>query len=98
MNKKRAVILEKSGGVENLMMANVDKPITKEYEVLLEAKAIGINPVDDKVREIEEVLTMINGEDLAAIIGWDVAGKIVSIGTNVRTLKKETMSSGWSIF
>ena len=55
----KAILLEKAGGVENLIMKDIDKPKAKENEVLVEVKAIGVNPVDFKVRTYEEALTMI---------------------------------------
>ncbi len=78
-----AIILEKAGGVENLILKNVEQPVTKDREVLVEVKAISLNPVDFKVRSIEEVLTMIYGEERPAILGWDIAGTVVSVGDNV---------------
>ncbi len=79
----KAIILEKGGGVENLIMKDIDKPIAKENEVLVEVKAISVNPVDYKVRANEEVLTMICGEERPVILGWDIAGTVVSTGDKV---------------
>ncbi len=79
----KAIVLEKAGGVENLVTRDVAQPVAKENEVLIAVKAISVNPVDYKVRAVEEVLTMINGPQRPAIIGWDISGSVVSIGTNV---------------
>ena len=83
----QAIILEKAGGVENLIIKDVDKPVAKENEVLVEVKAISVNPVDYKVRAYEEVLTMICGEERPAIIGWDIAGVVVALGDNATTFE-----------
>lgn len=83
----KAIILEKAGGIENLQLVETQKPSINENEVLVEVKAISVNPVDYKVRAIEAVLNMINGEARPAIIGWDIAGIVVSIGKNVSNLK-----------
>ena len=83
----KALILEKAGGIENLQLVETQKPSINENEVLVEVKAISVNPVDYKVRAIEAVLNMINGEARPAIIGWDIAGIVVSIGKNVSNLK-----------
>jgi len=83
----KAILLEKAGGVENLIMKDIDKPKAKENEVLVEVKAISVNPVDYKVRAIEEVLTKICGEQRPAIIGWDIAGFVVALGANVTKLE-----------
>ena len=83
----QAIILEKAGGVENLIMKDIDKPIAKENEVLVEVKAIGVNPVDYKVRANEEALTWICGEERPVIVGWDIAGVVVAVGDNVTTFE-----------
>jgi NADPH:quinone reductase-like Zn-dependent oxidoreductase len=77
------IILEKAGGVENLILKDVEQPVATEHEILVEVKAISINPVDFKVRSMEEVFTMIYGEERPAILGWDIAGAVVSVGDNV---------------
>jgi NADPH:quinone reductase-like Zn-dependent oxidoreductase len=83
----KAIILEKAGGVENLIHKDVEQPLPNENEVLVKVKAISINPVDFKVRSIEEVLTMIYGEERPAILGWDIAGTVVSVGDKVTQFK-----------
>ncbi len=79
----KAIVIEKAGGVENLIITEIEKPVIKENEVLVEVKAISINPVDYKVRANEAVLTMIYGEQRPAILGWDIAGTVVATGNNV---------------
>jgi len=83
----KAIIIEKTGGVENFMHKNIDQPSPAENEVLIKTKAIGINPVDYKVRMIEDVLTMICGEGSPTIIGWDIAGEVVAVGDKVTQYK-----------
>lgn len=83
----KAIILEKAGGIENLVTKDIEKPIAKENEVLICVKAISINPVDYKVRGNEAVLNMIYGEQRPAILGWDIAGEVVSTGSNVTQLE-----------
>ncbi len=83
----KAIILEKAGGVENLIQKDVEQPLPNENEVLVKVKAISINPVDFKVRSIEEVLTMIYGEERPAILGWDIAGTVISVGDKVTQFK-----------
>jgi NADPH:quinone reductase-like Zn-dependent oxidoreductase len=78
-----AYVLNKAGGVENLVLSDIEQPSPKADEVLVEVKAISINPVDAKVRPAEEVLDMIVGTERPVILGWDIAGKITSVGENV---------------
>jgi NADPH:quinone reductase-like Zn-dependent oxidoreductase len=68
----RAIVLEKIGGVENLIERELSKPEIGGNEVLIEVKAISINPIDYKVRQTERVLNFIYGEQRPAIIGWDI--------------------------
>lgn len=79
----KAIVLEKSGGIENLKMMTIDTPVLKENEVLIDTKAISVNPVDYKVRGNKEVLEMICGVQDQYILGWDVAGVVTEVGANV---------------
>ncbi len=79
----KAIVLEKTGGVENLLYKEIEKPVIKEDEVLVEVKAISVNPVDFKARIIDDVLTMVCGEQRPVILGWDIAGTVVAIGNKV---------------
>jgi len=83
----KAILLEKTGGVENFLIKDVKKPAAKENEVLILVKAIGINPVDYKARAIEDLLNSLTGKQRPAIIGWDISGTIVAIGNNVTKFK-----------
>ncbi len=83
----KAIVLEKAGGVENLIMKDIDKPVAKENELLVEVKAISVNPVDYKVRANEGALTWICGEERPVILGWDIAGTVVSTGDKVTKFK-----------
>lgn len=83
----KAIFLEKAGGIENFIYQDTEQPMATEDQVLIKVKAIGINPVDYKVRMIEEVMTMICGEGYPIILGWDVAGEVVSVGTNITKFK-----------
>ena len=79
----KAIILQQTGGTENFQTTEIEKPILKNNEVLIETKTLSVNPVDYKVRGNEEVLTMIYGPHRPAILGWDVAGIVVEVGDEV---------------
>ena len=83
----KAILLEKTGGVENFLIKDVKKPAAKENEVLISVKAIGVNPVDFKARANEDLLNSLTGEQRPAIIGWDVSGTIIAIGNNITKFK-----------
>ena len=59
----KAILLEQAGGVENLILKDVEQPLIKANEVLVETKAISVNPVDYKVRANEPVIDMIIGNE-----------------------------------
>lgn len=79
----KAYELKEAGGVENLILSEIKKPEPGANELLIETKAISINPVDVKVRPVEEVLNMLIGEIRPVILGWDIAGKVVAVGEGV---------------
>lgn len=79
----KAILIENAGGIENLIIKEINQPVAKENEVLIKVKAISINPVDYKVRANEAVLDMIYGEQRPAILGWDIAGEVLATGTQV---------------
>lgn len=58
-------------------------PEIAEAEVLVEVKAISINPADVKIRGEEAVLTMFAGEKRPVILGWDIAGIVTRVGSAV---------------
>jgi len=92
----KAYVLNEAGGVENLVLSEIEKPKVQSDEVLVETKAISINPVDVKVRQMEEVLKMIVGEETPVTLGWDVAGVVAAVGEGVPDSPSETGCSAWS--
>lgn len=83
----KAIILNNTGGVDNLIYTDIDKPTIMDDEVLVKVRAIGINPVDVKARSSEEILTAIFGTEKPVILGWDIAGEVVAIGRDITEFK-----------
>lgn len=83
----KAIVLKKFGNTDNLVYKNLERPHVKTNEVLIKVRAISINPVDVKVRSREAPLA----EDLAhyepLILGWDVSGEVIEIGSEVHHFK-----------
>jgi NADPH:quinone reductase-like Zn-dependent oxidoreductase len=50
----KAFTLQKIGGVENLTLTDLPVPTIQPNEVLIQTKAIGINPVDAFLRQHAE--------------------------------------------
>ncbi|SFW49516.1 NADP-dependent oxidoreductase [Cellulophaga fucicola] len=83
----KAIVLEKAGGPENLHLAEVAKPSIKDNEVLVAVKAISLNPADVKPKYQDKMLNMMYGEKRPVILGWDIAGTITEVGTDVTNFK-----------
>lgn len=56
----------------------IDKPVASGRDILVEIKAISVNPVDYKIRKSRPA-----AEGEFAIIGWDAAGVITAVGDEV---------------
>lgn len=79
----KAYVLKEAGGVDNLVLGEMETPELKPGEVLVKTKAISINPVDVKARPLEELIDMIVGEERPVILGWDIAGVVSAVGHEV---------------
>ena len=72
----KAIILKEFGSADQLIIQELPKPVIKEQEVLIQVKAISINPVDIKTREGKGVSGLIK-EEKPIILGWDISGIVV---------------------
>ncbi|MBZ4191499.1 NADP-dependent oxidoreductase [Niabella beijingensis] len=84
----KAILLEKAGGVEQLKLTDIPEPVLNENEVLIQTKAISINPVDVKARANEKTLDWLFGTQRPVILGWDISGEVVAAGSDVTRFKK----------
>ena len=83
----KGIILKDQGGPENLVIENLPIPEPKPAEVLVKVHAISINPVDIKTRRGGALYTSMK-ETPPVILGWDISGVIVSVGSEVKNLKE----------
>lgn len=83
----KAVILKAFGGVENIILSDVPVPNISDFEVLVQVKAIGINPVDIKTR-LGKGLASALREFNPIILGWDISGVVVETGKSVTLFKR----------
>ncbi|MGW2383365.1 NADP-dependent oxidoreductase [Streptomyces sp. NPDC001658] len=67
---------------EPLQEAEVPEPTVGEHDVLVRVEAAGLNPLDEKIRagEFKQILPY----KLPLILGNDVAGTVIRVGTAVR--------------
>ncbi len=78
----RAMLMTAVGGPEVLQLVELPEPeITAEHDVRVRLQAAGINPVDYKLRSGGTI-----GGALPAILGWDGAGVVESVGAAVTRL------------
>jgi NADPH:quinone reductase-like Zn-dependent oxidoreductase len=77
----KAAIINQFGDADELHIAEVPKPKINDSQVLIKVVAVGINPVDTKVRAGTSGMSKII--KLPAILGWDVSGIVESAGKKV---------------
>ncbi len=82
----KAVVMEKYGAEDAIQIRQMPRPKISENEVLVEVYAAGVNPIDNKIRQgkMKPLLTF----NLPLILGTDIAGVVVEIGSNVSKFKK----------
>jgi len=79
----KAYILKNTGWIENLVLQDIPTPTPAAGEVVIETKAISINPVDAKVRANTAVLSMICGVESDVILWRDVAWVVTAVWDDV---------------
>jgi NADPH:quinone reductase-like Zn-dependent oxidoreductase len=81
----RAYVLERYGGPEGSRLMDVPAPTPKAGEILVEVRAAGLNPVDFKFREGK--LRAIMRPKLPFVLGNELAGEIVAVGSDVKRFR-----------
>lgn len=81
----KAAVIHEFGPANTLQITDVDKPVPNAEQVLIKIKAVGINPVDAKVRS--GVHSISKKMELPAILGWDISGVIEQCGIHVTEFK-----------
>jgi len=79
----KAITLEGFGGIEHLHYKDIPIPQPQANEVLIQTKAISINPVDVKVRKRQAPLAEQLLQYHPLILGWDISGIVVKVGNAV---------------
>lgn len=83
----KTIILNDFGGIDKLLMSELPLPIILENEVLVEVKAISINPVDVRTRSGTAMANHLK-HNIPLILGWDISGTVAETGTKVLKFKK----------
>src|SRR5256885_810021 len=68
-----------------LRQADVPEPVVGEHDVLVQVQAAGLNPLDEKIRagDFKQILPY----KLPLVLGNEVAGTVLRVGTAVRPFK-----------
>lgn len=78
----KAILLNEAGGVDKLILSDIAEPSIGHDEVLIDVKAVSINPVDVKTRAGRGLWGRL--KDLhPLILGWDLSGTVVKVGSGV---------------
>lgn len=89
----RAYILEEFGGIDRLLLKDINIPEVADYQVLIKVKAISINPVDVRTRAGSAMAQFLK-QEMPLILGWDIVGQVVSVGANVTKFKVDDQVFG----
>lgn len=82
----KAIVLNTPGGPEQLITKDLPKPTPASGEVLIQVKAISLNPVDVKTRAGKGLYGRFKDYN-PLILGWDVSGVISEAGAGVSEFK-----------
>ena len=80
----KAVVFNRFGGPEVLQRIDRDVPEFGADEVLIEVSAVGVNPLDCKLRSGQ--LKMLSGEAFPLQVGADLCGTIEGVGSGIAGL------------
>lgn len=78
----RAIAYRTQGPAENLVDLEIDRPKPQARELLVEVKAISVNPVDTKMRK-----NMAPDASGLRVLGFDAAGIVREVGPDAKLFK-----------
>lgn len=81
----KAFIVDRYKKKGALRLGEMPEPVLRDDDILVEIHAAGLNPLDSKVRDGEFKLILPYRPPF--ILGHDVAGTVVRVGSNVRRFK-----------
>ncbi|MFM2060435.1 MAG: hypothetical protein RLZZ507_105 [Cyanobacteriota bacterium] len=81
----KAVVIRRYGDAEVLQYEEVEQPKIKPDQLLVKVHASSVNPIDWKTRK--GMLSILTGNNFPLILGFDVAGEVVEVGSQVTRFK-----------
>jgi NADPH:quinone reductase-like Zn-dependent oxidoreductase len=82
----KAIVIRRYGSADVLNFQEVEQPKIKPDQLLIKVHASSVNPIDWKTRK--GMLSILTGNKFPLILGFDVAGEVVAIGSQVRRFKE----------
>ncbi|MGB3761068.1 MAG: NAD(P)-dependent alcohol dehydrogenase [Rivularia sp. (in: cyanobacteria)] len=77
----KAVVIREYGSADVLRYEEVEAPTIKADELLVKVHAAAVNPIDWKIRK--GMLKIISGNKFPMILGFDLAGVVLEVGSQV---------------
>ncbi|OYD99445.1 zinc-binding alcohol dehydrogenase [Nostoc sp. 'Peltigera membranacea cyanobiont' 213] len=81
----KAMVIRRYGAAEVLQYEDVEQPKIEPTQLLVKVRASSVNPIDWKIRQ--GMLSLIVGNKFPKILGFDVAGEVVAVGSGVTRFK-----------
>lgn len=81
----KAITIAQYGGPEVLRFEELEQPRPKPDEVVVRVHAASVNPIDWRIRE--GAVKMFIKVPLPAVLGCDLAGEVVEVGSEVKDLR-----------
>lgn len=81
----KAIAIDGYGGVDKLQLRELPEPRPEADEVLVRVQAVGVNPIDWKIREGQ--LRFFLRLSFPYVLGSDIAGEVVAVGARVSRFK-----------
>ena len=81
----KAIVIRGYGAAEVLQYEDVEKPKIQPEQLLVKVHASSVNPIDWKTRK--GMLSILTGNKFPLILGFDVAGEVVEVGSQVTRFK-----------
>ncbi|TGE22746.1 NADP-dependent oxidoreductase [Hymenobacter metallicola] len=86
----KAIALTAVGPPENLVLVDLPVPRITADQVLVQVKAVSVNPAEAFGRRNQEALNFLyklRGDEPHVVLGWDISGVVVEVGAAVTTLR-----------
>lgn len=83
----KAIVLKNFGSVDSFVIEELPIPTISANDVLVQVRAISINPVDVKTRAGKALAEKLKDEH-PIILGWDISGIVTEVGSAVTSFKK----------